>query len=349
MSNDIPSELQHWVAAQLHALGWQVESTVALSPLSGDAGFRRYFRVSGASMPLLAVISPPATEPNQLFIELAQVLRAGHVCTPTIYCADLDQGWLLIEDFGDQLLWHSLQQQPEFADGLYAQALIDLLALQQERPYQLNLPSYSPQMLATEMNFFSEWFVGRLLGLDGAAVAVALSRVFDELIANALAQPQVLVHRDYHSRNLIERAGQDLGVIDFQGAVWGPITYDLVSLLKDCYLQWPREKVLGWACSYVQLAADAGLLPPVGRSTLLRWFDLMGLQRHIKVLGIFARLALRDGKHQYLEDLPRVIHYVLDAAGRYPETAPLVQLFERQLMPKIEGQPWFEPVVEIAV
>lgn len=347
MQNNAVADLSTWVATQLRALSGS-DVDVALAPLSGDAGFRRYYRVqANTQSPMLAVISPPESENNPLFVELAKALR-GHVCTPTIYAADYERGFLLIEDFGDQLLWRSLQQQPEGADGLYGEALMDLLALQQERPYHIDLPCYSPSMLQAEMNLFTQWFVGRLLSLPTDTLTPLLAPVHEALIANALAQPQVFVHRDYHSRNLIERAGRPLGVIDFQGAVWGPISYDVVSLLKDCYICWPEEKVRNWVACYGQLAFDAELMPKVDPDTFYRWFELTGLQRHLKVLGIFARLALRDNKSAYLNDLPLVLHYVRTTARRYPSTQPLANLLDEQLLPAMVEQPWYTPWVNAA-
>ncbi|GAA4960065.1 aminoglycoside phosphotransferase family protein [Halioxenophilus aromaticivorans] len=337
------TNLTQWVNQQLQALGATEPCTLAA--LSGDAGFRQYLRVDNGPRPMLAVLAPPESENNPLFVALAIALRKGHLCTPEVFAADFERGYLLVEDFGDQLLWCSLQQQPINADCLYGQALISLLSLQQEQPYHIDLPSYGPQMLLREMNLFNHWFVGELLGLDEQLGHDTLAPIYNQLVANALAQPQVLVHRDFHSRNLLERPGLPLGVIDFQGAVWGPITYDVVSLLKDCYLQWPRAKVEGWALSYSELAKDTGLLAEVDNATFLRWFDWTGLQRHIKVLGIFARLALRDNKPNYLQDLPLVVHYVRDCASRYSALQPLADLFDQQLMPVVEAQSWYQPVV----
>ncbi len=345
MKQNKQAELSHWVKQQLASKG-QPDAQPGLCTLSGDAGFRQYLRVLGVAPSMLAVNAPPETENNPLFVALAVALRRGHLCTPEVYAADFDRGFLLVEDFGDQLLWLSLQEQAENADCLYGQAFISLLALQQEQPFHLDLPSYGPQMLLREMNLFNHWFVGELLAMDQEVNLEPLKPVLDGLVANALAQPQVLVHRDYHSRNLIERAGLPLGVIDFQGAAWGPITYDVVSLLKDCYVHWPRSKVEQWLICYAELAEDAGIMPQVDQSTLVRWFDWMGLQRHLKVLGIFARLALRDSKPNYLQDLPLVLHYVRDCTARYAELSPLATLLDEQLMPVITQQPWFKPVAE---
>lgn len=349
MNSSVESYLLPWVQQQLAELGSMVGQTgddIQLVPLSGDAGMRQYFRVAGVDMPLLAVNAPPHTEDNALFVALGRALGDGGLCTPKVYGLDVECGFLLIQDFGDSLLHTCLRQQPANADSLYGQALISLLSLQQIRLTQPSLPSYDQTLLMQEMGLFNEWFLAGLLHQSSHQDDQGLVQIFNQLADCCLSQPQVLVHRDYHSRNLIVREAQPLGVIDYQGAVWGPITYDVVSLLKDCYLLWPESKVQNWALSYARLAMDAQLLPPVSEAEFLRWFDWTGLQRHIKVLGIFARLSLRDGKHHYLQDLPRVLQYVRATAKRYTEFSYLVSLLDN-LAPLIESQPWYQSVAEI--
>lgn len=308
-------------------------------PLAGDAGFRRYFRLA-SEPPLLAVYSPPTTEPNALFLKLAAHLRQHGVLAPAVAAVDLDRGFLLIEDLGPTLLREVLDN--DSVEGLYAEAMNCLLHLQQCPTQPLELPAYDRSRLRQEMNLFIEWFVPRLLGhtLDEGELTM-LGTWFRRLEDSALEQPQVLVHRDYHSRNLVYRNGSPPGVIDFQDAVSGPITYDLVSLLRDCYVRWPEASVRRWALCYADIATQTGILPPVSEERFLRWFDWMGLQRHIKVLGIFARLSLRDGKHGYLGDLPLVVHYTLDVARRYDEGDEFVAWFERVLMPLVRQQSWW--------
>ena len=217
-----------------------------------------------------------------------------------------------------------------------------LLRLQQATDIPTELPQYDQAMLRRELEIFSEWFVVRLLGYSlSQAEQALLQRVFTQLETTALEQPQLLVHRDYHSRNLLLCDSGQIGVIDFQGAVRGPFAYDLVSLLRDCYIRWPQEDVKRWALSYGNMAMDVGVIPAVDEATYLRWFDWVGLQRHIKVLGIFARLHLRDGKHHYLADLPLVLRYTLDVARNYPQLDEFVAWFEQQLLPLIEQQPWY--------
>ncbi len=342
MTADNLQALTNWVEQQIQSLDTNT-GPLTLSPLSGDAGFRRYYRIHNGGKPMLAVHAPVETEDTPLFVALAKTMQQGAVSTPNIIAVDEQRGFLIIEDFGDDLLANELEQEPDNADAHYGQAIITLLALQQLRPYSLDLPSYSPTLLQNELNLFPHWFIGELLQQSHALENFSLTPAFNFLIDNSLQQPQVLVHRDYHSRNLIERQGRSLGVIDFQGAVWGPITYDIVSLLKDCYLRWPADKVEQWALSYARLAKDVGLLPDISDQRFLHWFHLTGLQRHLKVLGIFARLALRDGKQQYLADLPRVLAYVRDTAGRFEQTQPLLAFIDEQLMPAIESQAWYQP------
>jgi aminoglycoside/choline kinase family phosphotransferase len=213
----------------------------------------------------------------------------------------------------------------------------------QQCPDDLQLiPRYDQALLRRELTIFSEWFVEQLLEYSlNIAEQALLERTFIQLEKSALEQPQVLVHRDYHSRNLLVCESGAVGVIDFQGALWGPCTYDAVSLLRDCYLRWPEEDVQRWALSFGNMAMDAGLLPAVDTTTYLRWFDWMGLQRHIKVLGIFARLHLRDSKPHYLGDLSRVLGYVLDVAAGYQELAEFTDWFRRKILPLAAQQPWY--------
>jgi aminoglycoside/choline kinase family phosphotransferase len=335
--------LTHWTRQQLLVLWPQAElGRDCLRALSGDAGFRRYYRAEGAGIPhaLLAVDAPPATEDSAQFVALANYLRSHGVRAPAILAVDIAQGFLLVEDFGDNLLQKSLQ--PDTATALYGEALITLLTLQQ-CPDDLQLiPRYDQALLRRELTLFSEWFVEQLLEHPLSVNEHALlERTFIQLERSALEQPQVLVHRDYHSRNLLVCESGALGVIDFQGALWGPCTYDVVSLLRDCYLRWPEEDVRRWALSYGNMAMDAGLLPVVDAATYLRWFDWMGLQRHIKVLGIFARLHLRDNKPHYLGDLSRVLGYVLDVSAGYQELAEFTDWFCTQILPLAAQQSWY--------
>lgn len=330
-------ELTAWVNAQLSDVGqeWQLQS------LNGDAGFRRYFRLQGSTeQKLLAVDAPPATEDTAQFIALARYLRRQGVRTPLIYAADPSQGFLLVEDFGDRLLQTELTA--DTATTGYGSAFMTLLTLQQTPDNPALIPRYDQPLLRVELELFNEWFVTSLLGYTLTADERALlNAIYTKLEQSAAEQPQVLVHRDYHSRNLLLCDNGALGVIDFQGALWGPCTYDPVSLLRDCYLRWPDADVRRWALGYGNMAMDAGILPPVNEQTYLRWFDWMGLQRHIKVLGIFARLHLRDDKPHYLADLPRVIGYILDVAQAYSELQDFADWFHSRILPLAEQEPWY--------
>lgn len=335
--------LGDWVGRQLQQLHAEAPlANLELVPLAGDAGFRRYYRIN-TQPPLLAVDAPPESEDSRQFVELAQYLRPRGIGVPAIAAADCEQGFLLIEDFGDLLLQQELEASPSAATGLYGEALMQLLALQQSPDRRSLIPRYDRETLGREMSLFGDWFAGELLNYSLSAEERQLMASTCRLLEDsALEQPQVLVHRDFHSRNLLLRPDGALGVVDFQDAVWGPITYDLVSLLRDCYLRWPADQVQQWARGYGNMAADAGVLTGIDQDQYLRWFDWMGLQRHLKVLGIFARLALRDGKTRYLNDLPLVIRYVLEAAAPYPELNAFSRWFTSQLLPLAQQQDWYQ-------
>ena len=342
------SELTVWVADQLKSHGWQATAPLCLQPLTGDAGFRCYFRVdAGASM--LAVLSPPQTENNPVFVSYAEFLRDQGVHAPQIIAVDYARGFLLLEDFGDQLYGSVINAAN--AELLYGEAFMSLLRMQQlphvavpsaHNSGEQTLGVYDQPTLRREMSLFHEWFIPQMLGHQlTSAEQSMLDRVYDLLENSALEQPQVWVHRDFHCRNLIHREGQAPGVIDFQDALWGPVTYDVVSLLRDCYVRWSPTQVRHWALTYANMACDARVMAPVSDQQFLRWFDLMGLQRHIKVLGIFARLSLRDDKQGYRKDLPLVIRYTLEVAANYPELMAFTNWFEQTLLPLCEQQPWY--------
>lgn len=309
--------LRRWLDRHLGAVQ-------SLQPASGDASFRRYFRVTDADgRGFIAMDAPPEREPLHPFLDVGRRLADAGVHVPRVYLRDTAQGFALLDDFGSAHYLGELS--PDTADALYGDAFDALVHIQQADP--TGLPDYDRPTLEREMALFPEWFLGYHLGLKiHPTLAAALSNVAMALTGNALDQPQVFVHRDYHSRNLMRTTHNNPGVLDFQDALRGALTYDPVSLLRDAYVAWPEERVHGWALSYRDRAAGAGLCEPVDDVTFLRWFDLMGLQRHLKVLGIFARLYHRDGKAGYLRDLPRVLAYVMHVAPRHPETAPLAEL-----------------------
>lgn len=333
------AQFSAWLNQQFSDLPANLTGPLSLTPLAGDAGCRRYYRINSVPS-LLAVDAPPQTEDSQAFVELGNFLRDNGIHTPNILAADTERGFLLVEDFGDQLLQLALNE--ETADLLYGESLMTLLRLQQ-CPKPTFLPDYTREFLSSELALFEQWFIETMLKETlNEDEKQQLQSCLEILLDSACDQPQSWVHRDYHSRNLMVTEGNAPGVVDFQGALYGPFTYDLVSLLKDCYIDWPCDQVKRWALAYGNMALEVGIIEPVGETKFMRWFDLMGLQRHLKVLGIFARLSLRDGKQGYLEDLPRVLNYVLEVCQNYPELEALQNLFEQKLMPAIEEQDWYK-------
>ena len=315
---------------------------LGLSAVAGDASFRRYFRLEGCEPTRIAVFAPPDKERNLEFTRIAAMLREAGVCAPEVIAHDSASGFLLLSDFGDTLMLGALDEHS--VDRLYARAMDTLLRIQGTATAceGWHLPAYSEALLLQEMQLFPDWYLKGLLGIAlGAHDRALLQELFARLVASAQEQPQVFVHRDYHSRNLMLLPGGALGVIDFQDAVTGPLTYDLVSLLRDCYVQWAPARVEAWAASFAARAVAAGSMQPVPAATFRRWFDWMGLQRHIKVLGIFARLWLRDGKPGYLHDLPLVMRYTLDVAAAHPETAPFADWLRDRVLPVARGQDWY--------
>lgn len=325
------SDLSHWVSAEL------TSPAIKLTPLGGDAGFRRYFRFASASQ-YLAVDAPPATEDTIQFLRVAELLTQFQVSTPSIRAADATLGFLLVEDLGDALMHQKIDTQN--ADELYQQANNLILRMQQIQPRPDWLPLYDIDFLLREMYLFVEWFIEKLLGYSLTPLEEnLLINTFTDLTKSAIRQPQTFVHRDFHSRNLLITPS-GLATIDFQGALWGPMTYDLVSLLRDCYLRWPQEKVHQWALDFYQ-KQQATSTTRFSSDEFLKWFDWMGLQRHIKVLGIFARLHLRDNKHHYLRDLPLVIRYTLEVSSNYPELKAFADWFKNKILPVAEKQDWY--------
>jgi N-acetylmuramate 1-kinase len=325
------TELSLWAAKQLEL------TEIELTPLGGDAGFRRYFRFASPSR-YLVVDAPPSTEDTPQFLRVAELLAEFHVKTPRIFATDKIQGFLLVEDLGDALMYQKINSQN--ADDLYQQANDLIIRMQQIQPKPDWLPTYDLDFLLREMNLFSEWFVEKLLGYKLTdSETQLLANSFTKITASAANQPQVFVHRDFHSRNLLINENH-LATIDFQGALWGPITYDLVSLLRDCYLRWPQEKVQHWALDFYHKQQSTSTAQ-FSSETFLKWFDWMGLQRHIKVLGIFARLHLRDNKHHYLQDLPLVIRHTLEVSSNYRELKAFVDWFKYSLLPLAEKKDWY--------
>jgi hypothetical protein len=300
----------------------------SIRPASSDASFRRYFRVDGAQGSTYIVMdAPPPQEDVRPFIHVAEVFGQTGASVPQILHQDVERGFLLLSDLGSTTYLNQLNQ--DSAHKLYTDA-IDSLVLIQAQSKPGVLPEYDRALLLRELMLFPDWYIGKHLGATLNDTQTAdLNKVFDTLLANNLAQPQVFVHRDYHSRNLMVMPQGNPGILDFQDAVYGPITYDLVSLLRDAYIQWDEEMVLDWAIRYWERAKRAGLPVNPDVDAFYRDFEFMGLQRHLKVLGIFARLYHRDGKDAYLKDLPLVMEYTRKAAGRYKQLAPLVRLLNQ--------------------
>ena len=333
--------LQNWFGefqpGQLPTVGLQ------LTPVTGDAGFRSYFR-SNTQPAFIAALAPPAQEDNPAFVNIAIAMAKGGVHVPKIIAVNYEQGFLLQEDLGETLYLDALN--PESQGQLYDRAEATLLQIQALPADSALFPAYDAALLRRELELFSEWFVGGLLGVKlDAQARNLLDDVFAVLLDSAAEQPQVVVHRDFHSRNLLVLDDGGVGVIDFQDAVFGPLSYDLASLLRDCYIRWPEtlveQRVEGFRHQLLAQVQGQAALPD--SETFLRWFDLMGLQRHLKVLGIFARLSLRDGKTRYLDDLPLVMRYVLEVAQKYPQTQAFYHWFIEHLEPKIIDQAWYQP------
>jgi len=299
----------------------------SLRPASSDASFRRYFRVDvEGGGTLIAMDAPPPQEDVRPFVHVAALFAATGVTVPAILASDIEQGFLLLSDLGSTTYLKQLS--PDTAHKLYLDAIEALVQLQvHSAPGQL--PEYDRELLHRELMLFPDWYLSkhRNASLDDKQRS-DLNAVFDALLANNLAQPQVFVHRDYHSRNLMVLQTGYPGILDFQDAVYGPITYDLVSLVRDAYIEWDEEMVLDWAVRYWEHARRAGLPIAPDIDMFYRDFEFMGLQRHLKVLGIFARLSHRDGKDAYLNDMPLVMQYVRKTAYRYKEFSPLIRLLD---------------------
>jgi aminoglycoside/choline kinase family phosphotransferase len=335
MMSGLPDRAASRLAWARETLG---DPELTLEPASADASFRSYWRTRHAGQSWIVMDSPPALEDPAPWLAIGNRLAAAGLHVPTVRAHDLQQGFLLIEDLGSQLYLPALNDAT--VDALYGDALRALLRMQRDVD-TAGMQRYTRDFLLRELELMPEWFLRRHLGhTPTCAEWDVLEAGFTTLLHNALAQPQGFVHRDYHSRNLLivpHDQPQNIatrlpnpGIIDYQGALVGPITYDLASLLRDCYITWDRQRVEAWADGYRAHLQTAQLIDgAVDRAQFLRWFDLTGLQRHIKVLGIFCRLCYRDGKPGYLDDLPRVYDYVIDVAARYPELADFAALLQR--------------------
>ncbi|UVK98320.1 aminoglycoside phosphotransferase family protein [Pseudomonas sp. B21-048] len=322
--------LQHlkvWLDEQLATLfaeqGWGSVPPATLTAASSDASFRRYFRWEGAGRSFVVMDAPPPQENCKPFVDIAFLLAKSGINVPKIYAEDLERGFLLLNDLGNKTYLDVIDS--ENADNLFKDALQALLAFQQ-LPMVAPLPSYDVALLRRELELFPEWYVKRELGIEfDSAQQTLWQQVSELLIDSALAQPKVLVHRDYMPRNLM-LSEPNPGVLDFQDAVYGPVTYDVTCLFKDAFLSWPEERVRGWLEDYWQQAGALDIPVQPDFEDFLRASDLMGVQRHLKVIGIFARICHRDGKPRYLEDVPRFFAYIDAVIARRPELAELGEL-----------------------
>jgi aminoglycoside/choline kinase family phosphotransferase len=309
-----------WLRATLGALPPNI------APASSDASFRRYFRFVHDDQSRIVMDAPPPQEDCRPFVQVTSLLCDAGLNVPQVFAADLTQGFLLLSDLGTQVYLDRLNENN--CDSLYHDAIKALVQMQ-GRTDASSLPAYSQDKLYDEMQLFIDWFCVRHLQIDCSDETLGvLDDAFRFLIDEAQAQPQVFVHRDYHSRNLMLTEHENPGILDYQDAVCGPIGYDLVSLLRDVYVRWPDPQIAQWLALYHRLASDAGLLSNASLATLTRWFDLLGIQRHLKIAGIFSRLNYRDGKARYLADIDLTLDYLLDVAGRYSELSSLVTLLD---------------------
>ncbi len=310
---DRESQMRAWLDQTLEHAPFEVETA------SADASFRRYFRVKWLGRRAIVMDAPPDREDSLPFLRIGAALRAIGINCPEVLASSPEQGFVLLTDFGNT---HYLQAlTPDSADRLYKDAIQSLIRMQ-TRELGIPLPPYDDNLIIREMHLFEEWLVNRFLAIDlDSGQRTNLRKAYDMLSDSALEQPVVTVHRDFHSRNLMVVDNDNPGIIDFQDAVTGPVTYDLVSLLRDCYIEWPGDAVQKWCARYLKLARPR--IPGIDPTTFGRWFDWMGLQRHLKAAGIFARLHIRDGKPAYLDDIPRTLAYLDTVGSRYPELSGL--------------------------
>lgn len=320
-------QLKVWLDEQLPGLftaqGWGVVPPATLTAASSDASFRRYFRWDGGGRSFVVMDAPPPQENCKPFVDIAHLLEQSGINVPKIYAQDLLRGFLLLNDLGKKTYLDVIDEQN--ADQLFADAIDALLAFQQ-LPMEAPLPSYDVALLRRELELFPEWYVRRELGIEFDARQLALwQRTSEHLIDSALAQPKVLVHRDYMPRNLMI-SEPNPGVLDFQDAVYGPVTYDITCLFKDAFLSWPKARVQEWQRGYWRRAAALGIPVQADVEEFLRASDLMGVQRHLKVIGIFARICHRDGKPRYLADVPRFFAYIEAVLADRPELSELGEL-----------------------
>lgn len=319
--------LEKWLCQQL---GW---SAITLHPLPHDASFRRYYRFFNANgESFIAMDAPPANENCTAFVAIAKVLRANGLQVPAIIKEDLAQGFLLISDFGDLTYLKALNA--ENADELYKKALDALVILQQQRTIPQFVANFSREFMWQEWLWFKEWFLYKFLGLTNIPKEQLLDECYQNIIESAATQPQVFMHRDYHSANLMLLSNQQVGILDFQDAFIGPLTYDLASLVRDCYIAWPADQVKQWVIYYWQTLCAKELISNVSQEQFLIWFDKMSLQRHLKALITFSRKKIRDNQSSYLKFIPCTLNYLLTVSANYPETTVLHDYLTAMIVPQ---------------
>lgn len=325
---NLESELKQWVGAQLETHHF------LFAPLQGDASFRTYYRVQHGNNSYIAMLAPPAKERTDAFVAIAKAWKGYDLQVPEVLAWHQEHGFVLLSDFGDTLLLDRLSI--ESVDEFYLQAMKNICALQSTTILDFAIPPYNEDYVRLELSLFQDWFLAKLLGFE---ITEEIKQLYEEttqqVVSYFIQQPQVVVHRDFHSRNLMVLQNGTLGLIDFQDAMTGPITYDLVSLLKDCYITWPKQDVHRWVAFFFELLKKEKKAPAIDFQQFLKWFDWVGLQRHLKVLGIFSRLKLRDNKSQYLQHMPRIMNYVLEVTGIYPQLSNFHHFLQADVVPQM--------------
>ncbi len=319
--------LEKWLATELNDDNFQVRL------LANDASFRRYFRADYQGKQFVVMDAPPAQEPCAAYATIAKHFHNIGINVPRILASDLEQGFLLLTDFGDNLFFKQLNA--DNADKLYRTAIDELIKIQQcETIESYSFGNFINDNIRTELTNFQEWYLQAYLKLTLSTDEQAmLNNSFNFLIENAKQQPQLCMHRDYHSRNLMLIKNNQIGVLDFQDTTWGPVTYDIVSLLKDCYIAWPKEKIMQWLGYYHQQAIKNSIIDnAISLPQLTTWFELMGMQRHLKASFIFARKFLRDNDDRYLKDIPRTLNYVTDIIVDYSELQELHKFLQQRVL-----------------
>jgi len=330
-------QLQQWLEEKLE------QPVHTIEPASSDASFRRYFRVISDQESLIAMDAPAPRENVNNFVSVATVFRNAGVHVPDIFAGDDRHGFLLLSDFGNCPYFDALAEAN--ADELYADAFDVLFKIQSRITQQTtDLPVYDAGLLFRELAIFTEWFILALLGIKlSDEQQQMLEASFRKLVDSALEQPQVCVHRDFHCKNLMRLEANNPGVLDFQDALFGPLTYDLASLLRDCYICWPEQSVEAWIGEFYQRSLDAGVFSSgISLDQYRRWFDRMAMQRHLKAIGIFSRLKIRDGKPGYLNDIPTTLRYVTDVCRKDDTFEELGEFLSQVVISVMQQHPAFQ-------